>query len=311
MSMKPTKRNAAGLMLHNASPHRTVCEVLRAINDIHQGDEQEDLTTRALVREAVDMAKRMDLKLKEYSKQYDRDWWEDNPDYEADLERRMSVDYLALDEAGVSELVLKIPSMGGREIGKYLRQWASEVRPGHGIVELGVWLGAGTAQMALGVRESGNGVLVRGYDRFSALQSEVRKAADHGVTLIPGMDTRPVISRLLAPLEIQDHCTLTRGVIPPESYDGPPIGLHVDDACKRAGRFLAALRTFGPHWVAGETIVVLMDYWYFERRSKDPGLQFQHDWMRAETSSFKVIAERMPGTSAAAFCYLGGEPWKR
>ena len=47
----------------------------------------------------------------------------------------------------------QIPSMGGNEIGSVLRDLARQAPADTSIVEVGAWLGAGTAQLALGVRE--------------------------------------------------------------------------------------------------------------------------------------------------------------
>jgi hypothetical protein len=74
--------------------NRTVCEVLREINDFHQKDTKHDRRIRALLREAQDMAKRMSHKLYEYNKEYDKEWWEKNKDYEKDLQLRLKKDYL-------------------------------------------------------------------------------------------------------------------------------------------------------------------------------------------------------------------------
>jgi len=284
--------------------------VLREINDMHQGDTQVDLDTRAKVREAVDMAKRMDRKLKEYNKEYDAGWWEANPDYEADLERRLATDYIAMDDAEISDVVRAIPSMGGREIGRYLREWAAGVPDHREIVELGVWLGAGTAQMALGVKRSGADVIVHGYDRFRAGTSEVMKARNQGIELEHGQNTEPVVVGLLESAGVIDCVGLTIGEIGDRKYQGWPIGMYVDDACKREEQFLRALRLFGPYWVPEETIVVLMDFWYFERKPGVKGLRFQYEWMQQHASSFDVLYERLPGVSAAAFRYVDGKPWE-
>jgi len=304
MSMRPVIRNRQGQELQNASPKRTVCEVLREINDLHQGDTQTDITTRGLVREAVDMAKRMDLALKDYNKEYDSGWWAENADYETDLNRRIATDYLALDE--MPDEIRRIPSMGGREIGRYLRKWARNMPKGFDAVELGAWLGAGTAQIALGCRE-GNGGDVHVYDRFNANRSERDKAAAVGIK-IEG-DTSLWVRRALKAAGLDRWVMLHKGEIPDLSYDGGHIGLYVDDACKREKQFLGALRKFGPHFVAGQTIIVLMDFWYFERKPTVKGLTFQRDWMRAHDDCFEDVMERMPGTSARAFGYTGGEPW--
>lgn len=89
---------------NDASMRRTICEVIREINDLHQGigvhpaetssSKLHDEQVRALCREAQDMGKRMARKLLEYNKAVFRDWWAANPDFEADLRRRMDKDYL-------------------------------------------------------------------------------------------------------------------------------------------------------------------------------------------------------------------------
>ncbi|HET6499027.1 MAG TPA: hypothetical protein VFH17_08260 [Coriobacteriia bacterium] len=219
------------------------------------------------------------------------------------------VRHRAIDDDMVPEAVRRIPSMGGREIGRDLREWAAACPDGSAIVELGCWLGAGTAQMALGVRHSGRSVVVHAYDAFEASAGEVAKAAAHGVRLRDGQDTSGRVFETLH--EIGALVTLHKGDIRKARYAGPPISLHVDDCCKRNYLFLPALRTFGPHWIAGQTVVVLMDFWYFERPGVDRALRFQHDWMAEHAGCFEVIRERMPGTSAAAWRYVGGEPWLR
>ena len=79
--------------LRHACAARTLCEVAREICDLHQGQTDHDKATRKKLSEIEDMAKRMSRKLKEYNKHYDKDWWAANPDYEKDLERRLSTKY--------------------------------------------------------------------------------------------------------------------------------------------------------------------------------------------------------------------------
>ena len=207
-------------------------------------------------------------------------------------------------------IVDAIPEMGGRKIGPYLQHWAREVGPDRSIVELGVWLGAGTAQLATGALD-GHRPTVWGYDRFCAQTTEVVKAQAQGVSIRRHQDTQPVVSNILTARGLRQQVALVKGIIPPATFEGKPIGLHVDDACKREGRFLGALAVFGPHWIPGETVVVLMDYWYFEKKPKNDGLRFQHDWMQTHKECFDVVLDRLPNTaSVAAFRYRGGEPWK-
>lgn len=90
--MTAAERIDAGI-LNTAHRQRTICEVLREINDLHQGPEVQDLRTRVLLKEAHDMAKRMARKLYEYNKEAFAGWWAENPDYEADLRRRTEPGY--------------------------------------------------------------------------------------------------------------------------------------------------------------------------------------------------------------------------
>ena len=100
----------------------------------------------------------------------------------------------------------QIPSMGGRKIGAWLRQAARDAPSNTSIVEVGCWLGAGTAQLALGIRERPypKDVSLHCYDRWKATTSEVDKALrwplakplqESARTLPPGTENTPVCIR--------------------------------------------------------------------------------------------------------------------
>jgi hypothetical protein len=80
--------------MRGAYQQRTLCEVLREVNDLVQGTPLHAPVLDKL-REAEAMAKRMAYKLLEYNKQWEDDWWAENKDYEDDLRRRMAQSYLA------------------------------------------------------------------------------------------------------------------------------------------------------------------------------------------------------------------------
>jgi hypothetical protein len=73
---------------------RTICEVLREINDLHQDSTEHSVLTRKKIFEAYEMGKRMAKKLYEYNRAFDKGWWEANPDKARDLERRLNKQYL-------------------------------------------------------------------------------------------------------------------------------------------------------------------------------------------------------------------------
>lgn len=75
---------------------RTVCEVLRDINDLHQTDSECDKETRIKLIEAEGMAKRMAKKLLEYNSKYHKDFWESTKgmEYKKILKKRLNKSYL-------------------------------------------------------------------------------------------------------------------------------------------------------------------------------------------------------------------------
>lgn len=209
------------------------------------------------------------------------------------------------EQKDIETLAAQIPSMGGRAIGPSLRAAAAAVPEGSEIVEIGAWLGAGTAQLALGALNAPHSTRIHSFDRFTASEAEVTKAAAQGVTLATGQNTLPVVKRHLAAFDTP--ITFHRGSVMAKRWTGGPIGLHVDDAAKLADVFFYVLRTFGPSWIPGQTAVVLMDFNMWKKTS-DPEelakLRAQHDFIEAHKSSFEPLPDADPaGTSAAFFRY--------
>jgi hypothetical protein len=79
--------------LRRANKHRTICEVLREVNDILQHTSYHQPILVKLM-EAEGMAKRMSKALYKYNKKFDKGWWEKNPDYEKDLKKRLDENYI-------------------------------------------------------------------------------------------------------------------------------------------------------------------------------------------------------------------------
>lgn len=72
--------------LKEASKRRTICEVHREIYEIACNLGLNDV--RQLVREAFEMGKKMDAKLREYKKDWDAGFYGPNEDHREDRERR-------------------------------------------------------------------------------------------------------------------------------------------------------------------------------------------------------------------------------
>lgn len=193
------------------------------------------------------------------------------------------------------------PSQGGVEIGPWLEEYAAKVPPGSAIVEVGCWLGAGTAMLSLGAKRAAE-TEIHVFDRFQAGPSEVIKAARFGVELKKREDTLERVMRSLsafeAPTVFHKGDLMTAEWIPTIS-----IGLYVDDASKREAEWRHSMATFSPAFIPGETIVVLMDYHFDEKAGEQYAAQKR--WIAEHKNSFELICERMGGTSAAVFLYHG------
>lgn len=197
--------------------------------------------------------------------------------------------------------------MGGREIADHLRKAAADVRPGHCIVEVGAWLGAGTAQLAYGARSATPTPTIHVFDKFKASKTEVVKAANGGLPLKKGQNTQFIVEDHLrnfgVPIEFH------RGNIEDIHWQNGPIGLYVDDAAKAPSDFSHILKTFGPSWVPGVTVLFFMDYSYWKLYAEtDPArakrLRVQHDFMSGHRENFSVIDEGpIADTTTAIFRY--------
>jgi hypothetical protein len=200
----------------------------------------------------------------------------------------------------LERLTTQFPSMGGKEIGPFLRKLAREAPAETAIVEVGSWLGAGTAQLALGVHEREAPIPIYTYDRWEASGPEVAKALKRGMTEIrPGQDTLPWVMEALRPFNVP--ITFVKGDISDAAWDGMPISVYIDDAAKTSKKFLRMLRTFGPSWIPGKTLLVLMDYYYWRKTGVD-----EHRCQTNFIENHRVHFEQIEGFrrgSNAAFVY--------
>ncbi len=195
-----------------------------------------------------------------------------------------------------------IPSMGGTEIGPILKKYASQVNSGQAIVELGCWLGAGTRQLLDGVQQSGRDVVVHSFDKFQVKGHQKEKAAAFGVNLKDSFqEFQKTFSTELTEQRLEVYwCKIEKA-----TWNGPEIGVHVDDACKRQPAFDHAIKTFSPFWVPGETVVVLMDFWYF-LKCKKSGLRYQFEWLEGNQHCFTELEQLDKSTYTIVLRYLGG-----
>jgi hypothetical protein len=192
-----------------------------------------------------------------------------------------------------------IPTMEREDARQFVRETVRQAPRNTCVVEIGVWLGALTAYMAIGDRERRFGMIpIHCYDSFTTKGLEAHKAAQVGVTLADGQDTLPLAQEYLRPFGAPIH--FHKGDIREATWNGEPISLHVDDAAKRAKLFFPMLRTFSPSWIPGQTVVVLLDITYW-KRSQDAAHRCQHQFIEAHPDHFEKI--RDVSLCGAAFLY--------
>lgn len=206
-----------------------------------------------------------------------------------------------------------IPSMGTHQVGATLRDLAAHVASDHAIVEVGTWLGGGTAWLAQGAQQTTPPPAVHTYDQFRARPDEVRKALGSNVDMKIGADTLPLVQDMLAPMS--DMITFHKGDLLASHWDSGPIGLYVDDAAKTPTLFYHVLKTFAPYWVPGKTVLVLLDYGFWESvpspRAKHR-FRVQQRIVEQNPACFEeILSDVFAPLKMAAFRYMAPLPMTR
>lgn len=209
-----------------------------------------------------------------------------------------------------SNMTGDIPSMGGTDIGGWLYDTVAGVNEGGAVVECGSWLGASIAPVAQALADSDSDVEIHCYDRWQASASEVRKAREQGVTIDEGQDLLPLFLDFVG--DIYEPIITHKTDALDAEWGGGDIELYIDDMNKKPRQFKHAMETFGPHWIPGETVVVLMDYQFYKdrdstiERRRD---QCQRDFIEAHPSAFESIID-FEGLSGVAFRYEKPIDWE-
>ena len=122
----------------------------------------------------------------------------------------------------LSKIADSIPSMGGRQIRQYIYQLVSGLKTGRSVVELGTWLGATTASIALSLVIQGKCNPVYSYDRFIVKGRQPEKAEREGWQLTEGQDVLPRVKEVF---QIPVPIEFIKGNILDIKYEGEKIGL--------------------------------------------------------------------------------------
>ena len=210
----------------------------------------------------------------------------------------------------LEEYANTIPSMGGTKLGPFLDHIIEEVEPRSSIVEVGSWLGAGTAQIALSLfkKKKQEDVEIHVYDRWQATASEVAKSNVFiNSNINVGDDTLVWVKDKLQPFDVKIN--FHKGDISDIEWKGGPISIYIDDAAKSPDNFFHILKTFGPSWIPGKTVLILMDFYMWKKKfiGKFNGQKCQTDFVSKYSDYFKKIEDFRksydPAFSNEAFLY--------
>ena len=192
-------------------------------------------------------------------------------------------------------LAKSVPSMlNDEEIRFY--HWISKrtASAAGSIVDLGAFIGGATAHLAEGTRAGGaTDKRIFAFDHFSATEKVKRKQLyPKGIARFDGEDIFPISKRLLIPW--QPNIVFRRGRIEDSPWRDGPISLLVLDASKTTIVTDHIARTFFPHLIPGQSVIIQQD----ELHWKEPWIAVQ---MQRLARCFVPICH-IPGNAVAYIC---------
>lgn len=201
--------------------------------------------------------------------------------------------------------MLKIPSMNPPEVNAYLQTTGARWSGLGAVVECGCWLGGGTARLVQGLIAAGYDRELHCYDRWQANGGEMKKARKSGVKFQNGDDILPHFLVNLAPYGVEIRAN--KGAIQEARWTEGPIEIFILDAAKQYEPFFKTLCAFGPHWIAGHTVVGFMDLKFYAKRSNPDSARYLHQRLFVEhyAGAFEVMRDN-PDEEPAFYRYMGG-----
>lgn len=194
----------------------------------------------------------------------------------------------------------KIPELGhgGKATKNYLVKYAQATRLGRAIIDIGPFLGSTTAYLAIG---AGSKNQIHSYDLWIADEGYTRKAKTQlGIELKQGSNLYSLWCKNIKPWNTN--------IYPHKEDIGKafwlpklPIGLYVDDAGQAASHIERLSHEFARYFVPGETILIMMDYFFYETHHDERYLTQKIFFERDHR--FKFVERCKSPSRAAIFRY--------
>jgi hypothetical protein len=132
------------------------------------------------------------------------------------------------------------------------------------VIELGAWMGASTAYIAAGVRDSGGSIKAQVYDQFISKAGHIGKVQafydKHGLDKVPVGPSLQAFKDNLGPL--LEYVTPHQGRIEQMTWNGEPISVLITDAPKRVPQISSVLTTLREGLRPG-SIMAWQDFCHF------------------------------------------------
>jgi len=189
-----------------------------------------------------------------------------------------------LPEPDLPDSVNQIPAMTTVEERRCYYRLTREAASTGAVVELGAWLGAATAYIAAGMRDSGVKTKAHTFDRFVWKPSSHDKKAGGPLGLPPIKAFR----RHLGPL--MEHVDVHAGELRDLAWTSGPVSLLICDAPKRIREISLVLRAFADSIRIG-TVLAWQDFAYF------PSYDIPAAMMRL-SDHVELVDAVHPGTTA-------------
>jgi len=210
-----------------------------------------------------------------------------------------------LSDMDIKELYVhagKIPSLGdgGFQIRGHLIRYVLKTRENYAIIEIGPWLGSATAYICIGILAAHSGREYHVYDKWEAVEPYLSRAKKFNGLNFNKPDS--IYETFCGNVDIfgvdivkhrQDILTIKWDV-------NKKIGLYVDDFGSRKEYFNYKMETFLPAFIPGQTILMMMDYFFYETH-KDEDHKNQKKYFESNKDKFEFI-ERA-GKRCAIFKY--------
>jgi hypothetical protein len=132
------------------------------------------------------------------------------------------------------------------------------------VIELGAWMGASTAYIAAGIRDSGEPIKAQVYDQFISKAGHIRKVEEfydkRGIDKAPVGPSLEAFKNNLGPL--LEYVTPHQGKIEQMKWNGEPISVLITDAPKRVPAISSVLTTLREGLRPG-SIMAWQDFCHF------------------------------------------------